>query len=110
MLELSNPRLSLTNNNNTGATQQSTSSKNTEDTVTYRRVQEGNGNNASKVRIEVNPDGTISIPNKDANLSVSIDNGEHAEYFLNKRGGDAQIVEVEVPKWYDDFLQENTIP
>ncbi len=110
MLGLSNPRLYGTNNNNTGATQQSTSSKNTEDTVTYRRVQGGNGNNASQVRIEVNPDGTISIPNKDANLSVSIDNGEHAEYFLNKRGGDAQIVEVEVPKWFDDFLQENTIP
>lgn len=72
MLELSNPRLYDTNNNNTGATQQSTSSKNTEDTVTYRRVQEGNGNNASQVRIEVNPDGTISIPNKDANLNILV--------------------------------------
>ena len=51
------------------------------DTVTYRRVQGGSGNNASQVRIEVNADGTISIPNKDANLSISIDGGEHAEYF-----------------------------
>ncbi len=80
------------------------------DTVIYRRVQGGNGNNASQVRIKVNADGTIGISNKDANLSISIDNGEHAEYFLNKRGGDAQIVEVEVPKWFDDFLQENAIP
>ena len=80
------------------------------DTVTYRRVQGGSGNNASQVRIEVNADGTISIPNKDANLSISIDGGEHAEYFLSKRGGDAQIVEVDVPKWFDDFLQENAIP
>lgn len=76
----------------------------------YRRIQGGSGNNASQVRIEVNADGTISIPNKDANLSISIDGGEHAEYFLNKRGGDAQIVEVDVPKWFDDFLQENAIP
>ena len=80
------------------------------DTVIYRRVQGGSGNNASQVRIEVNTDGTISIPNKDANLSISIDGGEHAEYFLNKRGGGAQIVEIDVPKWFDDFLQENAIP
>ena len=80
------------------------------DTVTYRRVQGGSGNNASQVRIEVNADGTIRIPNKDANLSISIDGGEHAEYFLNKRGGDAQIIEVDVPKWFDDFLQDNAIP
>ena len=58
----------------------------------------------------MNPDETISIPNKDANLSISIDGGEHAEYFLNKRGGGAQIVEIDVPKWFDDFLQENAIP
>ena len=82
----------------------------TGDSVTYRRVQGGTGNNASQVRIKVNSDGSISIPNKDANLSVSIDSGEHAEYFLNKRGGNATVVEVEVPKWFDDFLQENSIP
>ena len=80
------------------------------DTVTYRRVQGGSGNNASQIRIEVNADGTINIPNKDANLSISIDGGEHAKYFLSKRGGDAQIVEIDVPKWFDDFLQENAIP
>ena len=83
---------------------------NESNTVTYRRVQGGSGNNASQVRIEVNQDGTINIPNKNANLNVSIDNGEHSQYFLNKRGGDAQIVEVDVPKWFDDFLQENAIP
>ncbi len=79
------------------------------DTVTYRRVQGGSGNNASQFRIQVNEDGTISIPNKKANLSISIDAGEHAEYFLNKRGGDAQIVEIDVPKWFDDFLKDNAI-
>ena len=80
------------------------------DTVTYRRVQGGSGNNASQARIHVNEDGTIHISNKHANLSISIDNGEHAQYFLNKRGGDAYIIEIEVPKWFDDFLQENAIP
>jgi hypothetical protein len=80
------------------------------DTVTYRRVQGGGGNNASQVRIKVNADGSSSIPNKEANLSISIDGGEHAQYFLNKRGGDAQIIEIDVPKWFDDFLQENVIP
>ncbi len=84
--------------------------KSNNDTITYRRVQGGKGNNASQIRIEVNEDGIITIPNKDANLSISINNGENAEYFWNKRGGDAQIVEVEVPKWFDDFLQENAIP
>ena len=79
------------------------------DTITYRRVQGGSGNNASQVRIEINEDGTISIPNKDANLSISIDDGEHAKYFLNKRGDDAYIMEIDVPKWFDDFLQENAI-
>ncbi|MCM1145139.1 MAG: LXG domain-containing protein [Blautia sp.] len=80
------------------------------DTVTYRRVQGGTGNNASRIRIEVNADGTINIQNKKANLNISIDSGEHSDYYLNKRGGDAQIVEVEVPKWFDDFLQENAVP
>lgn len=43
-------------------------------------------------------------------MRVSIDAGEHAEYFLNKRGGSVQIVEVDVPKWFEDFLQKNAIP
>lgn len=73
-------------------------------------MQGGGGNNASQARIKVNADGSSSIPNKEANLSISIDGGEHAQYFLNKRGGDAQIIEIDVPKWFDDFLQENAIP
>ena len=78
--------------------------------VTYRRVQGGHENNASQKRIIVNPDGSISIPNKKSNLSISVDDGEHAKYFLNKRGYDANIVEINVPKWFDDFLQETAIP
>lgn len=78
-------------------------------TVTYRRVQGGSGNKASRSRIVVNADGTISIENKRANLSVSIDEGQHAEYFLGKRSHNAQIVEVDVPDWFDAFLQKNSI-
>lgn len=78
--------------------------------VTYRRVQGGHGNNASQERIIINQDGTISIPDKKSHLYVSIDSGEHSQYFLNKRGDDAVILEFDVPKWFDDFLQESTIP
>ena len=84
--------------------------KSDSDVVIYRRVQGGTGPKSSQVRIQVNDDGTISIPNKKANLNISIDNGEHSDYFLNKRGEDAYIVEMEVPKWFDDFLQETAIP
>lgn len=58
----------------------------------------------------INPDGTISIPDKNRHLYVSIDDGAHSQYFLNKRGDDAVILEFDVPKWFDDFLQESTIP
>ncbi len=87
----------------------SKTSSDTMETVTYRRVQGGNGYNASQFRIEVNEDGTINIPNKTANLSISIDDGEHARYFSSKRGNGVQIIEFEVPKWFDDFLQESAI-
>ena len=79
--------------------------------VTYRRVQGGSGNNASRQRISINPDNSISISNKNWNLSVSIDNGEHSSYFRNSVRGtdDTNVLEFDVPKWFDDFLQENTI-
>lgn len=44
------------------------------------------------------------IPNNDANLNVNAGTRGHAEYFLQKRGNEAEIVEVEVPKWFDDFV------
>ncbi|WP_235332386.1 contractile injection system protein, VgrG/Pvc8 family [Paenibacillus terrae] len=82
-----------------------------EDVVTYRRVQGGEGTKSSQPRIQVNEDGTVTIPKKDADLNISIDNGEHSNYFKNEvRGGNADIVEFDVPKWFDDFLKENTIP
>ena len=76
----------------------------------YYRVQGGEMPNASQVRIKVDANGNMSIPNKNANLNVSIGTKEHAEYFLQKRGNGAEIVEVEVPQWFDDFVQENAIP
>ncbi|CAM5782451.1 MULTISPECIES: hypothetical protein [Brevibacillus] len=66
--------------------------------------------NASQVRIQVDENGKMVIPNKEANLNVSAGTREHAEYFLQKRGNGAEIVEVEVPKWFDDFVKENAIP
>ena len=78
--------------------------------VTYRRVQGGTPPNASRTRINVDNSGNISIPNKTANLNISTGDAEHANYFLNKRGPNAEIVEFDVPKWFDDFLKENAIP
>ena len=61
-------------------------------------------------KITVNENGSISIANKNKNLNISIDNGEHSTYFKNEvRGNEAYTVEFEVPKWFDDLLQENTI-
>ena len=82
-----------------------------EETVKYRRVQGGDGSsNSSQQKITVNENGSISIANKDKNLNISIDNGEHSTYFKNEvRGNEAYTVEFEVPKWFDDLLQENTI-
>ena len=77
--------------------------------VTYRRVQGGSGNRASQQRIMINEDGTISIPNKKADLYVSIDNGEHSQYFLDLRGSNSEIFEWDVPQWFDDMVQEYAI-
>ena len=83
---------------------------NNSDTVTYRRVQGGIGDKSSQPRIVIDKDGNVYISNKTAKLNVSIDNGEHAQYYIkNKRpGGD--IYEFEVPKWLDDMVQEYIIP
>ena len=86
------------------------SSAKKKDVVTYRRVQGGTSSNSSKQRIVVNDDGTISIPDKKSQLSISIDEGEHASYFASKRGNNVQIVEFDVPKWFDDFVKESAIP
>ena len=82
-----------------------------EETVIYRRVQGGDGSsNSSQQKITVNDDGSIAIANKEKNLNISIDNGEHSNYFKNEvRGNESYTVEFEVPKWFDDLLQDNTI-
>ena len=78
------------------------------DVVTYSRVQGGTPPKASQFRIFVNDDGSISIPNKDDDLYVSVGD-EHANYFQGKRGPDSEIVQFDVPKWFDDFVSESKI-
>jgi hypothetical protein len=59
-----------------------------EETVTYRRVQGGQGTKTSQDRIVVDSDGNIFINKKDKDLNISIDNGEHAKHFIeNNRHG-----------------------
>ena len=59
--------------------------------VTYSRVQGGTPPNASRYRIYVNDDGSISIPNKSADLNVSVGT-KHAGYFQAIRGENSEIV------------------
>ncbi|SHJ56415.1 hypothetical protein SAMN05444401_3302 [Clostridium amylolyticum] len=66
--------------------------------------------NASRTRINVDSNGNVSIPNKSANLNIGTGNAEHANYFLSKRGPNAEVVEFDVPKWFDDMLNEYAIP
>ncbi len=76
--------------------------------VTYSRVQGGTPPNASRYRIYVNADGSISIPNKSADLNVSVGT-EHAGYFQAIRGENSEIVRFDLPKWFHDFINESAI-
>ena len=80
------------------------------DTVTYRRVQGGSGNQSSQQRVVIDSEGNVYINKKDRNLNLSIDNGEHSQYYIENNRPRADIYEFEVPKWLDDMVQEYTIP
>lgn len=80
------------------------------DTVTYRRVQGGAGNQSSQPRVVIDSEGNVYINKKDRNLNISIDNGEHSQYYINNNRPGADIYEFEVPKWLDDMVKEYTIP
>lgn len=81
-----------------------------EETVTYRRVQGGQGDKSSQDRIVIDGDGNIFINKKNRDLNISIDNGEHATHFIENNRPGADLIEIEMPKWFDDFVQENMIP
>ncbi|SFG44202.1 RHS repeat-associated core domain-containing protein, partial [Proteus mirabilis] len=77
-------------------------------TVTVFRVQGGIPPNASHRRIKIDDANNPKIQN--ATLNISIGDSKHAEHFKNIRGGDAEVVSFEIPKWFDDFIKENAIP
>ncbi|TKV14563.1 hypothetical protein FDX19_00005 [Citrobacter sp. wls619] len=78
------------------------------DTVTVFRVQGGVPPNASRLRITVDDFGNPHI--QPGTLNVSIGDISHAEYFRSLRGGDAEIVSFDIPKWMADFIDESSIP
>ncbi|MGC6768050.1 hypothetical protein ACYSNR_00500 [Enterococcus sp. LJL128] len=83
---------------------------NADETVKYYRVQGGgSGGKTSQYRIKVNADGTISIPNKTADLNVSAYDLEHAQYFRDTARPGGEIVEFQVPKELDDIIKENMV-
>lgn len=75
------------------------------DTVTYRRVQGGEGNQSSQQRVVIDSEGNVYINKKDRNLNISIDNGEHSQYYIKNNRPGADIYEFEVPKWLDDMVK-----
>ena len=78
--------------------------------ITFRRVQGGgSGTATSQERIGITEDGQIIINKKDKNLNISINNGEHAAYYLDNRRTGGDVVEFEVPKWFYDFSDKYTI-
>ncbi|KGL46537.1 hypothetical protein BMT55_14720 [Listeria newyorkensis] len=84
--------------------------KETEDTVSYYRVQGGGeGTKTSQYRIQLNDDGTIRIPNHDADLNLSAYDKEHAIYFRDTKRPGGEIIEFKVPKELDDLAQETKI-
>ncbi|HHW9100459.1 TPA: hypothetical protein ACU3BL_004442 [Salmonella enterica] len=78
------------------------------ETETIFRVQGGVPPNASRFRIVIDEFGDPQI--QSGTLNISIGDSSHAQHFLDIRGGNAQVVSFEVPKWMTDFIEENAIP
>ena len=70
-------------------------------------MQGGTPPDASWHRVSIDGAGNASFDGKTLNLSVG--NLDHARYFQSKRPG-SEIFSFDVPKWFDDFVQETKIP
>jgi hypothetical protein len=81
---------------------------NNSDFVSYYRVQGGTPPKASKELISVDKSGNIKI--KEDTLNVSKGSREHAEYFSKNLRPGSEIVEFKIPKWLDEFIEDNAIP
>ena len=42
-------------------------------------------------------------------MNISIDNGEHSQYYVENNRPGADIYEFKVPKWLDDMVKENAV-
>lgn len=58
-------------------------------------------------RVLVCDTGNVLIKNKDENLNISINNREHSSHFLNNNRQGADLIKFDVPKGFDDFVQES---
>ena len=76
----------------------------------YYRVQGGEiDGKMSQYRILINSDQTISIPNKTAALNISAYDLKHARYFRDTARPGAEIIEFEVPGYFDALIRENLV-
>ena len=85
--------------------------RNTE-TETYFRVEGGDSGNAtSQNRITTNADGSISIrPGCNGQLCVSVENADHATYFLTNNRPDGTVVVFEVDAKLHKEIMDSAIP
>ena len=75
--------------------------------ITYRRVQ-GSG---SKDILLIDKDNNLYINPRWKKSQLNVSTGkDHSQYFKNLRNGDSYIIEFDVPKWLDDFINEYAIP
>ncbi|MEZ6189117.1 MAG: hypothetical protein R3F62_29475, partial [Planctomycetota bacterium] len=80
---------------------------NQEATVTYYRVQGGEGQRASKPLITLLEGGAVKI--EPVTLNVSTGTLDHARHFLENRPG-ARVVAFEVPLWLHERMVAEAIP
>ncbi len=74
-----------------------------DDIVTYYRVQ---GNNFHRISIDL--DGNVTFRQK-GSISLSKDGMAHAIYFQELKGEGAKIYSFDMPKWFDDIVEEFSI-
>jgi filamentous hemagglutinin len=83
-----------------------------EEFTNYFRVEGGGqGNATSQSRITANPDGSISInPGCRGQLCVSVENSDHAVYYLTNKRPDGYVVVFEVDAKLHKKILENAVP
>jgi len=82
---------------------------NPSDFVTWYRVQGGEGTQQSWNQVIIDGSGNVSFVNTNNQFNFSSNNLDHALHFQQQRPG-SKIYSWVVPKSFDDFVKENSVP